>query len=95
MSMGLSLSPLQSYMWWQHCIAYTVVNHHASKHFPCRHDLQFRRVCLQAESIQHLCKSIVMENTKLAEPFPGVAKYYCVIVQVGLYSCYAGLSNAA
>ncbi|CAK0736473.1 hypothetical protein CVIRNUC_000751 [Coccomyxa viridis] len=44
-------------------------------------DLESRRACLQAESTQHLCKSIVMENTKLAEPLPGLSKYYCVIVQ--------------
>ena len=47
-------------------------------------DLESRRACLRAESTQHLCKSIVMENTKLAEPLPGLSKYYCVIVQVSL-----------
>lgn len=52
----------------------------------CRHDLDFRRNCLEAESIQHLCKSIVMENTKLTEPVPGVSKYYCVIVQVTFFN---------
>ena len=59
---------------------------------PCRHDLEFRRNCLEAESIQHLCKSIVMENTKLTEPVPGVSKYYCVIVQV--YCTYSILALA-
>ena len=52
----------------------------------CSHGLEFRRACIGAESKQHLCKSIIMENTKLAEPHPGVSKYYCVIVQVALRS---------
>ena len=51
---------------------------------PCRWDLESRRACLQAENMQHLCKSIIMENTKLTEPLPGLSKYYCVIVQVSL-----------
>ena len=54
----------------------------ATTELHCRHDLEFRRKCLEAESVQHLCKSIVMENTKLSEPVAGVSKYYCVIVQV-------------
>lgn len=50
-------------------------------------DLDYRRSCLQAPSIEHLCKTIVFENTK-AHPSvdgcknPSNSKYYCVIVQV-------------
>jgi hypothetical protein len=50
--------------------------------------LEFRRACLQASSTDHLCKSIIMENTR-AHPSvqgwedPNNSKYYVVIVQVG------------
>lgn len=44
-------------------------------------DLEWRRACLSAESVLHLCKSIVMENTKIDENVPGCPKYCCVIVQ--------------
>ncbi len=54
--------------------------------------LDFRRQCLGAASISHLCKSIVMENTKDERPFPqGLpgatddpwsSKYFMIIVQV-------------
>lgn len=50
--------------------------------------LEFRRSCLKAASIDHLCKSIIMENTK-AHPSvdgwsdPNNSKYYVVILQVG------------
>lgn len=49
--------------------------------------LEFRRDILQAASIHHLCKSIIMENTR-AHPSvqgcqdPNNSKYYLVIVQV-------------
>ncbi|PNW80986.1 hypothetical protein CHLRE_07g338250v5 [Chlamydomonas reinhardtii] len=48
--------------------------------------LEFRRDCLGAASIDHLCKSIVMENTRAHESVKGWddprhSKYYCVIVQ--------------
>ncbi|GLC41642.1 hypothetical protein PLESTB_000693600 [Pleodorina starrii] len=48
--------------------------------------LEFRRDCLGAASVQHLCKSIVMENTRAHESVsgwedPANSKYYCVIVQ--------------
>ncbi|GFR50353.1 hypothetical protein Agub_g12562, partial [Astrephomene gubernaculifera] len=48
--------------------------------------LEYRRACLQAEHVDQLCKSIVMENTR-AHPEvrgwedPRHSKYYCVIVQ--------------
>eukprot|EP00775_Hariotina_reticulata_P009630 gene9630-9790_t len=48
--------------------------------------LQVRQQCLKAASIHHLCKSIIMENTK-AHPSvqgwddPNNSKYYVVIVQ--------------
>ena len=50
-------------------------------------DLDFRRQCLSAASVQHLCKSIVMENTRAPHDFVecgGFAnsKFYCVIIQV-------------
>lgn len=50
--------------------------------------LEFRRACLKASSVDHLCKSIIMENTR-AHPSvqgwedPKNSKYYVVIVQVG------------
>jgi hypothetical protein len=50
-------------------------------------DLEYRRKCLDAATINHLCKSIIFENTK-AHPSvvfcsnPNNSKYYCVIVQV-------------
>ncbi|KAG2490808.1 hypothetical protein HYH03_010730 [Edaphochlamys debaryana] len=48
--------------------------------------LEFRRECLSAPSVDHLCKSIVMENTRAHESVkdwsdPYHSKYYCVIVQ--------------
>ncbi|EFJ41241.1 hypothetical protein VOLCADRAFT_107762 [Volvox carteri f. nagariensis] len=48
--------------------------------------LEFRQSCLGAASINHLCKSIVMENTRAHESVKGWedprnSKYYCVIVQ--------------
>ncbi|GLI67325.1 hypothetical protein VaNZ11_011512 [Volvox africanus] len=48
--------------------------------------LEFRRDCLGAASVNHLCKSIVMENTRAHESVTGWedprnSKYYCVIVQ--------------
>jgi hypothetical protein len=50
--------------------------------------LEFRRDCLQAASVDHLCKSIIMENTKAHSSVqgwdnPNNSKYYVVIVQVG------------
>ena len=44
-------------------------------------DLEYRRTVLQAPSVHHLCKSIVMENAKVEEGEPGVVKYWLVIVQ--------------
>ncbi|GIL82865.1 hypothetical protein Vretifemale_11767 [Volvox reticuliferus] len=49
--------------------------------------LELRRDCLGAASVNHLCKSIVMENTRAHESVTGWddprnSKYYCVIVQV-------------
>eukprot|EP00884_Botryococcus_braunii_P021996 jgi/Botrbrau1/8480/Bobra.0237s0096.1 len=49
-------------------------------------DLEYRRQCLNAPSVDHLCKTIVFENTR-AHPSvagcenPSNSKYYCVIVQ--------------
>ncbi|PNH07059.1 hypothetical protein TSOC_006520, partial [Tetrabaena socialis] len=48
--------------------------------------LEFRRECLEAASVEHLCKAIVMENTR-AHPSvvgwsdPAHSKYYVVMVQ--------------
>lgn len=48
-------------------------------------DLGFRRSCLQAESIQHLCKSLLYENPKLpSEQEFQQFRYYLVIVQVSV-----------
>jgi len=44
-------------------------------------DLEFRRGLLKAPSTHHLCKSIIMENTRVEEGDPGVVKYWLVIVQ--------------
>ena len=54
-------------------------------------DLEYRRQCLQGLSVSHLCKSMVMENTKDERQFPeGLpkgeedlwdSKYFMVIVQ--------------
>lgn len=48
--------------------------------------LEYRQECLAAHSIEHLCKSIIMENTKAHPSVDGWAdplnsKYYVVIVQ--------------
>lgn len=51
------------------------------------HPLEYRQSCLHAASIDHLCKSMIMENTR-AHPSvdgwsnPNNSKYYLVIVQV-------------
>ena len=45
-------------------------------------DLEYRRNCLQAASIHHLCKSLLCENPKLPEHGPQEFRYYLVIVQV-------------
>ena len=46
-------------------------------------DLEYRRNCLQAASIQHLCKSLLFENPRLpAEHASQEFRYYLVIVQV-------------
>lgn len=53
-------------------------------------DLDFRRRCLGAASIQHLCKSLIMVNTRAPDGQPEAAadggvylpKYIAVLVQV-------------
>ena len=44
-------------------------------------DLEFRRKTLNAPAVEHLCKSIVMENTKIDGSNPEHTKYWLVIVQ--------------
>ena len=49
--------------------------------------LEFRRDCLAASSTDHLCKSIIMENTRVHPSVQGWedphnSKYYVVILQV-------------
>ena len=44
-------------------------------------DLEFRRKTLNAPTVEHLCKSIVMENTKIDGSNPEHTKYWLVIVQ--------------
>lgn len=49
------------------------------------HNLEYRRRALGARSIQQLCKSLVLENTKArnARPeSPHAARYFCVVIQV-------------
>lgn len=43
--------------------------------------LEFRRDVLGAASVDHLCKSIIMENTRVEEGEKDVIKYWLVIVQ--------------
>lgn len=57
--------------------------------------LEFRQSCLQAHSTNHLCKTIIMQNTRIDQPLPGThltdvsnGKYYMVLVQ------YAARLNA-
>ncbi|MEW5318809.1 MAG: hypothetical protein WDW38_009996 [Sanguina aurantia] len=50
------------------------------------HPLEFRTQCLQATSVHHLCKSMIMENTRAPETVDGFSdpnnsRYYTVIVQ--------------
>lgn len=44
-------------------------------------DLEFRRKTLNAPGVEHLCKSIVMENTKIDGLNPEHTKYWLIIVQ--------------
>lgn len=53
--------------------------------------LDYRRRCLAAPSVDHLCKSIVMENTRAHPSVDGFtnpcnSKYYVVIIQVRGYA---------
>lgn len=55
-------------------------------------DLDYRSKCLQAASIKHLCKSLIVENTHMPEDqedsTPTNSRFYLVVVQVGLHgSC--------
>ncbi len=43
--------------------------------------LEFRQAVVGAVSTHHLCKTIVMENTRVEADTPGVTKYYMVVVQ--------------
>ena len=43
--------------------------------------LEYRLGVVGAASVHHLCKSIVMENTRVQPDEPGVIKYWLVIVQ--------------
>ena len=57
------------------------------------HDLEYRRQCLGAHSVNSLCKTIVMENTKAPDHFgissdPTISKYVCVITQVQAPHCF-------
>lgn len=50
------------------------------------HELEFRQACLRAPTIHHLCKSIVMENTRSHPSVtgwtdPAASKYFLIIVQ--------------
>ena len=57
-------------------------------------DLDFRRRCLEAASTHHLCKSLVMVNTRVpdgqpeaaADGGPQLPKYIAVLVQVRFVS---------
>ena len=51
--------------------------------------LEFRRACLGAQSVEHLCKSIIMVNTRAPAAItdcsnPLHSKYYLIIVQARL-----------
>jgi prolyl-tRNA editing enzyme YbaK/EbsC (Cys-tRNA(Pro) deacylase) len=43
--------------------------------------LEYRQEILGAKSTHHLCKSIVMENTRVEDGVPDIAKYWMVVVQ--------------
>ena len=45
-------------------------------------DLDFRRRCLGAASVHHLCKSLIMVNTRVPEGQPRLFRYVAVVVQV-------------
>lgn len=54
---------------------------------PTQEDLEFRRAFLGAASVEHLCKSIIMVNTRAPADITDCSnalhsKYYLVIVQV-------------
>jgi len=47
-------------------------------------DLEFRSRCVQAPSVAHMCKTLVMENTKCTETScddPNNSRWYLVVVQ--------------
>lgn len=60
-----------------------VVNHQFVRAPPEYYDrpLEFRKEVLGATSVHHLCKSIIMENTRIEEGTEGVTKYFLVVVQ--------------
>jgi prolyl-tRNA editing enzyme YbaK/EbsC (Cys-tRNA(Pro) deacylase) len=63
-------------------ITKSIVNHRFVRAPPEYYDspLEFRQAVLDAASIHHLCKSIIMENTRIEED-PGIQKYFLVMVQ--------------
>lgn len=60
-----------------------ITNHRFVRAPPEYYDrpLEFRQAIVGAASVHHLCKTIVMENTRVEENQPGVTKYWMVIVQ--------------
>jgi hypothetical protein len=60
---------------------------HPTTHNTVCRPLEFRRKVLHAASIDHLCKTICMENTRIDAPLtedladPGNGKYYLCVVQ--------------
>ena len=60
-----------------------ITNHRFVRAPPEYYDrpLEFRMGIVGAASVHHLCKTIVMENTRVEDNEPGVTKYYMVIVQ--------------
>ena len=60
-----------------------LVNHRFVRAPPEYYDrpLEFRQGIVGAASTHHLCKTIIMENTRVGADEPGVTKYFMVIVQ--------------
>lgn len=81
-NMSTVTSPIQQRLQ-QELIIRGINNHSFVRAPPEYYDspLEFRQTILNAASIHHLCKSIVMENTRVEIDEDGAEKYYLVIVQ--------------
>lgn len=78
----MDISPVQRRLA-EELAAEGIVNHRFVRAPPEYYDqtLEFRQAVLQAASVHHLCKTIIMENTRVEAREEGIHKYYMVIVQ--------------